>query len=324
MMAGLPWHQSEWQRLCSYETKGRLPHALLLAGPAAIGKREFARSFANYLLCSSPVNQQPCGICHSCRLFVAGNHPDFVMLELEEGKKAIKVDDIRNFVAAAALTSQIAKRRVAVINPAEAMNQSAANSLLKTLEEPNPENHILLISHVPWELPATIRSRCQQVTFSQPDKASAVDWLMKQQRCNHWEEVLDCVDGAPLKALDFEEKQGLDRYRQEKRRFASLIAGQGNPVEIGMAWSSDETGMISDWIFRWVLDLIRIREGGLGAMRDHEFSDWLKDLIPRLDSAKLFLILDHFVVLQRGLKTRNLNPQIQYEAVALELMEASR
>ena len=323
-MALLPWHANQWQQLAASEANERLPHALLLEGPAATGKRQFADAFAQYLLCSEPHAGSACGKCHSCQLVAVGNHPDLVLLQPEEPGKAIKVDDIRAFVAGATLTPQIARRRVTLITPAEAMNQAAANSLLKTLEEPNQENHILLISHAPWDLPATIRSRCQRVSMSLPDREVAVSWLNSQQATGDWPEVLDCVQGAPLKALEFYQQQGLDRYRNEKRRFASLIAGRVNAVEVGAAWSKDDTGLLADWIYRWTIELIRAHESNGGASRDDELQAMLKDLIPRLDSARLFTIIDRFSMLQRGIRIRNLNAQMQYEALATELMEAGR
>ncbi|OOZ45504.1 DNA polymerase III subunit delta' [Solemya velum gill symbiont] len=318
----LPWQQEQWERLCSYQEKGRLPHAILLEGPRSTGKQTFARAFANYMLCSSPRNNEPCGSCHGCQLLKAGNHPDFVDMEPEEGGKTIKVDEIRAFVTSTALTPQIAACRITLISPAEAMNSAAANSLLKTLEEPNPGNHILLVSHAPWELPATIRSRCQHLMFPLPAKQEAIEWLTAQQPDDEWPGLLDCVRGAPLKALEFQQQHGLDSYREEKRRFAALLSGKANLVEVGMAWSKDETGMIANWIYHWTLDLARANESGIMQMHDRELADWLKDLIPQLDSVKLFSVLDKLSSLQQGIRSRNLNVQMQFETLALELMEA--
>jgi len=320
-MSIYPWHQQLWLQLCDYHARHRLAHALLLSGSPAIGKLAFAAQLAQYLLCAAPVEHAPCGQCHSCHLLAAGNHPDLIAIRPQENSKTIKVDEIRAFVAAVTMTPQIATRRVVIIEPAQAMNRAAANSLLKTLEEPNPENYILLVSDAPWELPATIRSRCQQIVMPVPTEQDSLAWLKQQAPSEDWPAYLRAMQGLPLDALALQQSQGLDLYQQEKHRFAALLKGQESAINAGAIWAQDNSGYLQDWLFRWLLDLARAVQGGQQTMQDRDLSRWLEDLIPRLNSAKLHALLDGFLKMQRGMRQRNLNSQMHYDAFAVQLQE---
>jgi DNA polymerase-3 subunit delta' len=316
-----PWHFQLWQQLCDYHARDRLAHALLFSGPPAIGKLAFAEQLAEFLLCATPVNHAPCGQCHSCHLLAAGNHPDLIVIRPQENSKTIKVDEIRTFVAAVTMTPQIAARRAVIIEPAQAMNRSAANSLLKTLEEPNPENYIVLVSDAPWELPATIRSRCQQVVMPLPAEQASLAWLNQQEARNDWTVYLRAMQGAPLDALALQQSQGLAHYQAEKRRFASLLQGQESALSASAIWAQDSSGYLHDWLFRWLLDLARAVQGGQQTIQDPDLSSWLGDLIPRINSVKLHALLDAFLAMQRGMRQRNLNSQMHYDAFAVQLQE---
>jgi DNA polymerase-3 subunit delta' len=198
----------------------RLPHALLVHGPAGIGKARLAEHIAQGLLCeraAGPV--APCGQCDGCRWFLGGNHPDVrrVLPEALAGppgeeetpaparkgrpSNEIKVDQVRELGDFLNLGSHRAGRRVALIFPAEAMNAHAANALLKSLEEPPGRAMFLLVSHRPAWLPPTVRSRCVEVPVAPPERALAGSWLAAQgiDDAQRW---LDLAGGAPLRALE--------------------------------------------------------------------------------------------------------------------------
>lgn len=317
----LPWHQSQWELLLSHRQQERLPHALLFSGPVDCGKARFAELLAYTLLCRQPTDEGPCGKCHSCNLLNAGNHPDVIHIEPEEPGKAIKVDVIRQFTQGAVLTPQIAERRITIISPAEAMNQAAANSLLKTLEEPSPENHMILLCNQPSQLPATIRSRCQAVTFPLPDVAVSLEWLQAQGRSQPWGEILSSVQNAPLRALSFVSEDGLKAHAEQMSAYISLLQGRGSPFAVAGIWMNDKSGMLFDWLFLWSLDLLRAVEVGPEEMHDQTLRKSLSGLISSLDSSKLSQILSQILLLKRGVKQRNLNMQIQLEALAIRYTE---
>ena len=174
----MKWLWQYRERLNRTRLRGRLPHALLISGQEGIGKRVLAIQLAHSLLCEQPgADGQPCGQCAACGWLQAGTHPDLLWLLPEEAGKAIKVDQVRALTSELCMTSHAGRYKVAIIQPADAMNRNAANSLLKTLEEPTDNTLVVLLTALPGRLPATIRSRCQQLQVAVPDALSARQWL---------------------------------------------------------------------------------------------------------------------------------------------------
>ena len=160
-----------------------------------MGKRVLARALSRRLI----DEQQPLG----------AGHPDFHWVEPAEGKVSLSVDQIRSICGKLALTSHGPGAKVAIVYPAEAMTLSAANALLKTLEEPTARTYLILVSHQPGRLPATIRSRCQTYAVARPGTASAVAWLNEQApgRASDWPALLGYGDGGPFAALDLADEK---------------------------------------------------------------------------------------------------------------------
>jgi DNA polymerase III subunit delta' len=197
-----PWQQEQWRQFVRLDELNRLPHGLLFAGPGETGKRDFALRAANYLLCSSPSEGEPCLKCKTCQLFEGHSHPDFWMVEPEEQGRLIKVDQIRQLSEFASKTAAMGGRRVILLQPAENMNINAANAFLKTLEEPGEGVCLILVSHEPARLLATIRSRCRLFPFSLPPSAETRAWLESESgAAAEVEQALALSGGRPLRAL---------------------------------------------------------------------------------------------------------------------------
>ena len=322
--APYPWQQQNWELLQQYRESGRLPHGLLFNGPAECGKKHFAQRFAEALLCTEQGSEhiarnygKACGKCHSCLLLAAGNHPDLVFLAPQEEKKTIQVDAVREFIQDATLTPQISNSRVCLIMPADAMTSEAANSLLKTLEEPAANNHMILVTEHARHLAATIRSRCQIVSFPLPALQQSLQWLQQQQPQQQWEELLNCAAGAPLRALSFEKSDIMLRRQQLFNSFAALISGRQLPLAAVAVWNEEVSEMLLKWLYEWTLDLLRGRQTGVENMRDLLPRRELSGLIESLDAAKLIALIEQLVSLNRGMGERNLNRQMQLEALAV-------
>lgn len=212
-----PWHSDQWNSLT--KQRDSLAHAILLHGKAGIGKYDFAKGLAQFLLCAQPVEQQACGTCSKCTWFKEGNHPDLMLITPESmaesdtstakktGKKTqISVDQIRKLIDSLSLSNHGAEAlRVVLVHPAEALNQASANALLKVLEEPPNNTVFILVTHQLQRLLPTIVSRCQKLALPLPDTALAIDWL-KQQGVQQAETLLAYCGGSPLNALDFSEE----------------------------------------------------------------------------------------------------------------------
>jgi DNA polymerase-3 subunit delta' len=213
-----PWQNKSW--LALQGLRARLPHALLLKGAQGIGKLDLALNFAQSLLCEMPnADGTACRECSSCHWFEQDSHPDFRLIQpdaltaAEDGEdkpggkkpsREISVDQIRDLSSFANLSAHCGGYRVVLINPAEAMNNNAANSLLKTLEEPTDKLLFLLVTHKPQQLLPTILSRCLSFTVHTPTRETGAAWLA-QQGVKNPEHALAQTGFAPLQALDWAE-----------------------------------------------------------------------------------------------------------------------
>ena len=300
----LPWQIKQWQSLHQSVQQDRLPHGLLLQGPAGIGKFVFARLFAQTLLCQSQAVIQatdqtsfspPCGQCSSCRLFEVGNHPDFKMIEPEKEGGQIKVDQIRELIDSTGLTSQYNGYRVIIINSAESMNISAANSLLKTLEEPPQKTLLILVARQISRLPATIRSRCQMLKFTLPETHQAIDWLKLQlddQDLSQTPQLLEVAEGAPLYALKYAQTPLLEQQQSVFDDFSGLAQGRLDPVQVANTWLKLEHMLPINWMYSWVSDMIRLKQTGDNKISNTGRYEALQSLAQDVDLNRLFGLLD--------------------------------
>ncbi len=178
-------------------SRDQVHHAYLLAGPAGVGKELLARTFAQAANCEAEdPAARPCGVCESCLGLLRGNFPDViaVMPQAEmvarglltradlEGvpSKEIRVDEVRALARRLSLKALRGRRKVAIVTPADAMNERAQNTLLKTLEEPPPATTFLLLSAHPDSLLPTIRSRCARVQLGPVPEEALVARLLRE------------------------------------------------------------------------------------------------------------------------------------------------
>jgi DNA polymerase-3 subunit delta' len=176
MWRGIQGHDDVLERFRRILASGKLASTYLFVGPPGIGKRRFATELAHSLLCteSSEANLEPCGKCESCRMFAAGNHPDFETVGLPPDKSALPIDafigdrEHRNqegLCHRIGLKPFFGRRKVAIVDDADHFSLASANCLLKTLEEPPPGALLILIGTSPSRQLPTIRSRSQIVRF---------------------------------------------------------------------------------------------------------------------------------------------------------------
>lgn len=260
----LPWHDERWHVLQRARREERLPHALLMTGPAGAGKRILADLLARSLLCRSTTGEgMPCGRCRDCLLLAAGTHPDRVPIGPDPDGKSheIKVDAVRRLADTDALTAHRGGWKVILIDPAHHMNTSAANSLLKTLEEPAPQTLLCLISEQPGRLPATIRSRCQEVRVPLPAWDVGVDWLRERLPQGDAATLLSLAHGAPLAALALADPERLAERERLFAGFVGVARGERDPIAEAAAWNRSDPGISLDWLAGWLSDLLRLVSG---------------------------------------------------------------
>ena len=259
-----PWHSDTLAGLL--ERIGRLPHALLLRGREGIGKLAFADTLARALLCES---RQPdgraCGKCVACGWMEQGSHPDLRRLEPEilsesrepeEGAQKkpsleIRIEQVREIAGFIAMTTHRGGAKVILIHPAETLNINAANALLKNLEEPPPQTHFLLVTHRWHQLPATIRSRCEQVVLTSPSHVVAREWLGRQ-RLGDPDLALAQAGGAPLLALAYD-----GEYWRQRGALLTAITRPGfDALAAAEELRETEPRLVVGWLQKWAFDLV--------------------------------------------------------------------
>ena len=276
-MTARPWHADAWARLQARRERDALPHALLLAGPAGLGKREFLDGFVKGLLCQQPSDGGACGVCRSCLLLAAGTHPDVVSLSFglrKDGgtRTEIVVDQVRDLSQRLAMSSQFGGWQVATIDPADAMNAAAANALLKTLEEPTPSTILILVADEPARLPATIRSRCQRIDFLVPSREVALDWLRGQGVADA-AAALEAAGGNPGLARDWAADGALKQRAEVRNDLKGLAAGRGDAMEVVKRWQATAPARYVWFAAQAATDELRARTAGGPAPLESQLDD---------------------------------------------------
>lgn len=292
----LPWQGGTWSRIEAMLEAGRPPHGLLLHGPGGIGKRRLAARIAGAILCGGPGRPGPCGACRSCHLVGAGSHPDFLRIEPGQGEAVIPIASVRDLIDRFTLTAK--RARVAVIAPAEAMNQAAANAFLKTLEEPAGNATFILASDAPGRLPATVRSRCRKMAVPAPADGEALAWLETKANPALARHLLDLSGGAPLAALELGERHGEEALAALRSETAALLGGAADPIEVAGGWRKlGDGGLVLSALFAALQALAR---RGVA------------------EPDRLYAAVDDVVeTRRRWLEVPGLNEQLLYEGLAL-------
>ncbi len=262
-----PWTAGAWEQLLA--RRDNLPQALLIHGPQGIGKLALARRFAQLILCETAGSREPCGRCEGCRWFLAGQHPDYRQIEPEalaapiepsedtpapskttKPSQEIKVDQVRELADFLNIASHRGKRRLALFHPAETMNANAANSLLKSLEDPASGACFILISNNSRHLISTIRSRCIKLSLAIPEAASALAWL-KRESVPDGADWLSFCGGAPLLARDYAQSERGQKIGQ----VVELLRKGGRARLLNWpATDREQIEILSEVLQKWALD----------------------------------------------------------------------
>lgn len=228
-LAPYPWQEGLWQRLDALYRQGNLAHAYLLAGATGIGKMAFVRQFARRILCLHEAQGRACGQCQNCKLS-ASDHPDILIVAPAEGARDISIEQIRHVSDFVQHTGHSGIAKVVLIDQAHRMNNSSANALLKTLEEPSRKTYIFLVSDLPGYLSATIRSRCQRLAMAMPSLEMASQWLQDYLGGDDDATALLAAVGCrPMHALELAASGLLAERNSFREHLGKLLNGSGSP-----------------------------------------------------------------------------------------------
>jgi DNA polymerase-3 subunit delta' len=320
MKAAFPdWLAASWQQILQTYRRGRLPHALLITGQDGVGKRLLADRLAALLLCERPDDQgNACGQCAACAWLRAGTHPDLTLLNPDEPGKAIKIDQVRALSVELGMTSHAGRYKVAVIAPADALNVNAANSLLKTLEEPTPSTLLILLTASPGRLPATVRSRCQHLRISAPHLEEALAWLQTSRGIDRTdaERCLQIAGGAPLAAAELAGSDALVLRDQRLAELSAIFNGQLDPLRAASGWSGEHEASTLRWWYAWLQALIRWQQAG---QRPGEplVAPLLQQIAEKVDCRQVFELSDRVAMALISLGS-GLNRQLLMEDLLID------
>jgi DNA polymerase III subunit delta' len=254
-----PWLSQNKTHFLELLKKGSLPHAIILSGVSGAGKIELASWLSNTLLCQllDPENLNnvkgfqdiPCQQCKSCNLHHQHTHPDQIHIELTTA--SIGVDQIRRVSRFFEKKAQLATNQVVVIESAEFMTESAANALLKTLEEPTNNSFIILLVKDEQRLLPTIISRCRHIQLKPPTGNDLLSYLNKNNRNNANQDLF--LNLSHLSELS--DEQIHQQYINFTQSFIRFLMDKNQRMSLLLAFQANENSI--NWLERTIVNLVR-------------------------------------------------------------------
>lgn len=289
-------HQKQRAHLRDLSQSGKLPHALLFTGPEGIGKKKVAIQLVQNLFCSSiGTDGEACGTCSQCHRIQQNTHPDFLSISPESN--LIKTEVIRQLKQKLSFQPLEAPYKIALIAEAHFLHTSAANVLLKTLEEPPEKTLLILISSSPYKILRTILSRCQKLTFS-PLEMKEMQQVMEElgySVASH-PDRLTLAQGSPGLFLKFSE----EAFEWVQNQILPSLEAQ--PKDLMKLLEAAEKISKEDALTESVLSILLMK--------------WNQAIQRSLDHAKKTEAIYQTL---RKLKETHVNPQLTFENLFLKL-----
>ena len=286
-----PWFKRVFQRLFRCYQQGILPQALLFEAPENIGIEKFIEQLSSLLLCQTEMDT-PCQQCQSCQLFSSPDeHPDYLSIAPEDGKH-IKLEVVQQIINMLLTTAYCGGARVIVIEEVELLNTSAANALLKTLEEPNQSIYFLLTSARPEKVMPTILSRVQRQKIVLED-ADVLPWLESKAGVEgasfSIKQAWSLANQSPFFALTLLKGSESLRIRDA---LLVMLSSAANPIEMAeesmLLGTSDE---IVYWLTYIYCDLYKMQFNLSDAyIMSQDRIDVLKVISARIDPNNVYKI----------------------------------
>ncbi len=305
--------------------RNRVPNSLLFCGPEGIGKREVALILAKALNCQRR-GDDACEICASCRAIQAGNFPD-VMEILPEGN-VLKIDQMRLLRSVAYLKPMVGRKRIFIVVEAEKMTEEAANSLLKILEEPPLFSYIILITHNPFLLMSTIKSRCQILNFLPISKEDIERILVDNGYEKEKARILSLLVHGNLKqALSLEWEEVQTKRNQAWQLFLSSLGEERvssflrNYTSLPRALAREEWQQTLEILSSYCRDFILVKEKGQDRLlMNPDYEGEIRNKASRLSWEQLMDLLGNIDSAIYGLQ-KNLNVNLLVSSFLLNFKE---
>jgi DNA polymerase-3 subunit delta' len=307
--------------------RNRIPNSLLFFGPEGVGKRDIAMVLAKAMNCLK-IRDDACETCSSCRAIENGNFPDVMVISPE--KSVLKIEQMRAMKQTAYLKPMVGRKRIFVIDRAEKMNEEAANSVLKILEEPPSFTHIILITHNPYLILPTIKSRCQELSFSQISKRDIEKVLVERGLDEEKARIISLLVRGNLKQatnLNWKEVQPL--RKKAWQLFDVVLEGKGMSSFVkNYAFGRRETieaefVQMLEVLSSFYRDLLLIQSSGeKNLLMNPDYEGGLQNAAKRLSLGQA---LDFLVKIDSALYAleRNVNVNLLVSSTLANMMERS-
>ncbi len=307
----------------------RVRHAYLFTGPEHIGKTLLAQRFAQTLLCTNSPDpriapQDPCNTCLSCRKVLHGNHPDVHIITRPKDKQFILIEQIRELQSDSSRKTLEGRRNIFIIPGAHEMNLQAANCLLKTLEEPEPDVVLLLTAPDAGLLLPTILSRVQQVpmhllTSEQIRTALEQRWEVEPEEATLIAALAAGRMGWAIQAVEDD-----DLLTERKELLETLTglpaASKVQRFEVAQRLSADADkahATLELWLLWW-RDMLLAANKSLDLTVNVDMRDLLQEQAAKIGSAEAERMVQAILQTMEALE-QNVNPRIALEVLMLDL-----
>ncbi len=312
----------------------RIAQSLLMAGPRGVGKYQFAVALAQALNCGQVTEGDACAECVTCRKIERGEHGDVrtVMRESkdpafkkESKSQFIKIEQTRSMSEQAQFRPYEGRRRVFIIDDAEWLRHEAANSILKTLEEPPSTSLIVLVTSKPYALLETIRSRCQMLSFAPLNASEIEEHLLMKKHMPAEEARLRArlAQGSIGRALEID----LDEYRETRNTMLELVETLGLTREItkllgaseylGRKLEKEEFETHLDTLMVLLTDIFHLKlNASEASLTTADIADRLKRVAEKIRLDQIVRWVDRIEEIFRAL-ARNVNRQLAMDAMLI-------
>lgn len=307
----------------------RVRHAYLFTGPEHIGKALLAQRFAQTLLCTgggdaNNAPQNPCNACLSCRKVMHGNHPDVHYISRPRDKQFILIEQVRALQADAARKTLEGRRNIFIIQGMHEMNVQAANCLLKTLEEPEPDVVLLLTTPDPGLLLPTILSRVQQVpmqllTMKQIKSALEDRWHVEADEANLIAALAAGRMGWAVQAVEDEDMLA-ERQAQLETLAKLSTAGKVQRFDVAQRLSAD-SDKLHDILELWLLwwrDMVLAANNCLDLIVNVDMQGIIQNQAAKVGAAESQRMVRAILGTMEALD-QNVNARVALEVLMLDL-----
>jgi len=255
----LTWLHPNYLKLSNLVKTHDNAHGLMLIGYSGIGKRVLAFQLAGDYLDSDKLKPKRwANYANTANEYQDSDlfHPDCNFVCPEENKTTISIDRIRSLKSFLELTSHQGKGKVGIIHPAESMTYSAANSLLKVLEEPPDETLLILIAESVQKLPETVMSRMQIHNIRKPSVEETVGWLNNEDTEKDWQEIIALFGSRPLLINELGYEFLTAKIKKISTDLDSLVLKKSKPSEIASNWAKEDLDMMLKILYIWISSLV--------------------------------------------------------------------